>query len=150
VAIRYPRGTAFCLGKAIEPFVPGKAEIISKGKDMAILSVGSAFHIAVDVVEMLKSKEHDPWLINVRTIKPLDTELLDMLGKSCQRIITIEPNVLTGGFGSTVRDYLSESKVKVTSFGYPDSFITQGKISELNELIGFTADDIFKRICDLS
>ncbi len=150
VAIRYPRGTAFCLGKAIEPFEPGKSEVIAKGRDIAILSVGSAFPLAVDLMEMLKGKELNPWLINVRSIKPLDCELLDKLGKSCKRIFTIEPNALIGGFGSAVRDYLSESKVKVTSFGYPDIFIPHGSISRLDELVGFTAQDIYKKICDLT
>jgi 1-deoxy-D-xylulose-5-phosphate synthase len=150
VVIRYPRGTAFCLGKDIEPFEPGKSEVIAKGKDFAILSVGSAFPIAVDVVEMLRAKELTPWLINIRSVKPLDTELLDKLGKSCKRIFIIEPNALLGGFGSAVRDYLSESKAKVTSFGYPDAFVPHGSINQLNELIGFTPECIFKRICDLT
>lgn len=149
VAIRYPRGTAFCLGKPIEPFSPGKAEIISRGKELAILSVGSAFPLAVDVTELLKAKGHDPWLINVRSIKPMDTTLLDELAKSCARIVTLEPNVLTGGFGSAVRDYLAESGVKITSFGYPDRFIPHGSIGELNEQIGFTAPPICERICAL-
>jgi len=150
VAIRYPRGTAFCLGKKIVPFEPGKAEVIAKGKDIAIISVGSAFPIAVDVMEMLKAKELNPYLVNVRSIKPMDTELLNKLGKSCKRIITIEPNALSGGFGSTVRDYLSESKAKITSFGYPDKFIPHGNINQLNEQIGFTAEQIFQQICALT
>lgn len=149
VAIRYPRGTAFCLGKKIEPFEAGKSEVISKGKDIAVLSVGHAFPIAVDVVEMLRAKELNPYLVNVRSVKPMDKALLDKLGKNCKRIITIEPNALIGGFGSAVRDYLAESKAKVTSFGYPDEFIPQGSISQLNEKIGFTAENIFKQICDL-
>jgi 1-deoxy-D-xylulose-5-phosphate synthase len=101
-------------------------------------------------VEMLRAKELTPWLINIRSVKPLDTELLDKLGKSCKRIFTIEPNALLGGFGSAVRDYLSESKAKVTSFGYPDTFVPHGSINQLNELIGFTSECIFKRICDLT
>lgn len=149
IAIRYPRGTAFCLGRDIEPFEVGKSEVLEKGQDIAILSVGSAFPIAVDVANMLKEKEHNPYLINVRSIKPLDTDLLDKLAKSCKRIITIESNALIGGFGSAVRDYLSESKVKVTSFGYPDKFVPHGKINQLNELIGFNAEDIFKQVCAL-
>lgn len=149
VAIRYPRGTAFCLGKEITPFAIGKSEVVNKGKDIAILSVGSAFPMAVDIVNMLIAKEINPYLINVRTLKPLDTELLDKLGKECKRIITIEPNALIGGYGSAVRDYLAESKAKVTSFGYPDKFIPHGKISQLNELIGFTAESIYQQICDL-
>jgi 1-deoxy-D-xylulose-5-phosphate synthase len=149
VAIRYPRGTAFCLGKPIVAFEPGRAEVITRGDKLAILSVGSAFPIAVDLTEILKQKGHNPWLVNVRSIKPLDTALLDELAKSCSRIITLETNALTGGFGSAVRDYLYETGVKVTSFGYPDRFIPHGSISELNEQIGFTPQNISERICAL-
>ena len=149
IAIRYPRGTAFCLGKGIEPFEPGKAEVIKTGKELAVLSVGNAFHIAVDVVEMLKGKGLEPWLVNVRTVKPMDTALLDQLVSQCSRIFTIETNALTGGFGSAVRDYLSESSAKVTSFGYPDRFVPHGKTEQLNELIGFTPEQIFEQICAL-
>ena len=149
VAIRYPRGTAFCLGKDIVPFEPGKSELISEGKELAILSVGTAFPVAVDVVDMLREKGHDPWLINVRSIKPLDRLLLDKLSQTCSRIITIEPNTLIGGFGSVVRDYLAESPVKITSFGYPDSFVPHGSIAQLNDLIGFTPESIFQKICAL-
>lgn len=149
VAIRYPRGTAFCLGKEILPFEPGRAEVVAKGNDLAILSVGDAFPLAVDVVEMLKGKGFDPWLVNVRSVKPMDTALLDELGASCRRIITLETNALTGGFGSAVRTYLSESGAKVTAFGYPDRFIPHGKMDQLNELIGFTPVEIFERICAL-
>ncbi len=149
VAIRYPRGTAFCLGKKINKFEPGKAEVIAKGKDIAILSVGSAFPLAVDVVNQLQAKDLNPYFINVRSIKPMDTKLLDTLGKNCKRIFTIEPNALIGGFGSSVRDYLSESKAKVTSFGYPDRFIPHGSMDELNKLTEFTAEDIFRQICAL-
>jgi len=150
VAIRYPRGTAFCLGKAIESFEPGKAEVVSKGKDYAVISAGNAFPLAVDVVNKLREKGISPWFINMRSIKPLDKELLDTLGRECKRIFTVETNALAGGFGSAVRDYLSESGAKVTSFGYPDSFIPHGSIEELNELIGFTAEHIFRHICDLT
>jgi 1-deoxy-D-xylulose-5-phosphate synthase len=150
VAIRYPRGTAFCLGKVIEPFEPGKAEVIAKGKEIAILSVGDAFPVAADLVNLMKQKETEPWFINMRSIKPFDNQLLDKLATSCKRIITIEPNAQIGGFGSAVRDYLSEAKVKVTSFGYPDQFVPHGSISELNEMVGFTPEHIFKQICDLT
>ncbi len=149
VAIRYPRGTAFCLGRETVPFEPGKAEVIREGKDLAVISAGTAFPLAVDVVESLKGKGLDPWLVNARSVKPLDTALLDKLGKKCKRIITLEPNALAGGFGSAVRDYLSESKLKVTSFGYPDRFIPHGSIDQLNELIGFTPESIFRQLCAL-
>ena len=149
VAIRYPRGTAFCLGKDIEPFEPGKAEVITTGKDIAIVSVGSVFPLALDVVSQLNVKDIHPWLINVRSIKPLDSELFTKLGKSCKRIFTIENNALTGGFGSALRDYLAESKAKVTSFGYPDKFIAHGSIDQLNEIIGLTPEHLVQQICDL-
>ncbi len=149
VAIRYPRGTAYCLGKDIVPFEPGKAETVTTGKDIAIVSVGDTFPLAVDVVNELKAKNIKPWLINVRSIKPLDTELFTKLGKHCKRIFTIEHNAIMGGFGTALRDYLSESKTIVTSFGYPDNFITHGKVEELNDSIGLTPERIAELICIL-
>lgn len=149
VAIRYPRGTAFCLGKPITPFIPGKAEIVNQGKDIAILSVGTTFPMAVDIIDILKAKKLNPWLINMRTIKPLDTALLDKISSDCKHIFTLETNTLSGGFGSAVRDYLSECEVKVTSFGYPDAFITHGKVNELEAEIGFTAEEISHNILNV-
>lgn len=149
VAIRYPRGTAFCLGKEITPFVPGKAEIVNSGKDIALISVGSTYPMAVDIMHLLQAKGLSPWLINMRSIKPLDTELLTELSQTCTHIFTLETNAISGGFGSAVRDYLSDSSVKVISFGYPDAFVTHGKISEIEAEIGFTAEVITSKICSL-
>jgi len=149
VAIRYPRGVAFTRNESVTPFELGKAEVLREGEKIALLAEGSALQIASETAELLKQKKIQPWLVNLRSLKPLDTTLLDKLAKSCKRIFTFETNVLTGGVGSAIRDYLAEKEVKVTSFGYPDRFLPQGSIAELNAEIGFTPQNIFAQICAL-
>jgi len=149
VVIRYPRGAAIHLGKAIRPFLPGKAEIISKGKDLAFISIGGTLTLAKDIVHLLEQAGLNPWQVNARSIKPLDTELYNKLAKTCKYLFTLEANTLTGGFGSALRAALGQSEAKVVSFGYPDQFIPHGKIDQLNASIGFTAEAISEKIITL-
>ena len=147
-AIRYPRGTANHGKKPIAPIVPGKYEVVEKGKKVAILGFGKAFSDAEEIYRMLKSEfpEIKPYLVNPRFLKPLDEEFLSSLKNKVKYIFTIEDNSTIGGFGSNIKSYFSDSETKVFSFGIPDKFITHGKISELKQLIELTPEQIFEKI----
>lgn len=146
IAIRYPRGTAVCSREEIPAFEPGKARIVHKGKDIALVSDGGAMPIAQKTLEILKTAGLEPWLVDLRSLKPLDENLLRELGDSCSQIFTFETNVVTGGTGSRIAQLLCGKDCRVRNFGYPDSFVPHGKISELNELVGFTPENLAQEI----
>lgn len=146
IAIRYPRGIAVCSGKHLKEFSPGKAKTIHKGKKIALLAAGDTLGLASEVWQKLKDKGHQPWLVNLLSLKPLDEELLLEVGGGCQHVFTFESNSVIGGIGSRIAQILAEQACKVLNFGYPDHFVTHGKISELHDLIGFTADKLLADI----
>jgi len=146
IAIRYPRGIAVCSGKPLKEFSLGKAKTIHKGKKIALLAAGDTLGLASEVWQKLKDKGHQPWLVNLISLKPLDEELLLEVGSSCQHVFTFESNSVIGGIGSRIAQILAEQACKVVNFGYPDHFVTHGKISELHDLIGFTADKLLADI----
>mgnify|MGYP000861210722 FL=1 len=146
IAIRYPRGIAVCSGKHLKEFSPGKAKTIHKGKRIALLAAGDTLGLASEVWQKLKDKGHQPWLVNLLSLKPLDEELLLEVGGGCQHVFTFESNSVIGGIGSRIAQILAEQACRVLNFGYPDHFITHGKISELHDLIGFTADKLLADI----
>ncbi len=146
VAIRYPRGTAFCSGQALETFIPGKAEILHQGKEIALITDGGARQMAGQTWELLLEAGLDPWLLNLRSLKPLDMELLARLGDECSQVFTFETNAVIGGTGARIAQLLGSKACRVTNFGYPDSFVAHGKTEQLNELIGFTPAQLAQAI----
>jgi 1-deoxy-D-xylulose-5-phosphate synthase len=151
IVIRYPRGCAKYLNRKIEPVKIGKGVIDHDGKDVAIVGVGKAMEDAEIIYKELKEKlpNINPYLINPRFLKPLDTNLFEDLEKKIHTIITIEDNALIGGFGDTVKSYFSNSNVRVYSFGIPDEFIEHGTVEQLKDMIGITPKKIVKEIISI-
>ena len=151
IVIRYPRGCAKYLDNKIKPIEIGKGVIIHRGKDVAIIGVGKAMEDAEIIYQELKTKlpDVDPYLINPRFLKPLDTNLLADIEKKVHTIITIEDNALIGGFGSMVKSHFSNSDVKVYSFGIPDEFIEHGTVDQLKDMMGISAKKITKEIISI-
>ncbi|MDD4224058.1 MAG: 1-deoxy-D-xylulose-5-phosphate synthase [Candidatus Cloacimonetes bacterium] len=149
VAIRYPRGTAVCSGQPLTDFAPGRAEILHEGKDITLITDGGARPVAEQTRELLLQAGFDPWLVNLRSLKPLDTELLGRLGDNCSHIFTFETNAAIGGTGARIAQLLAAKSCRVHNFGYPDSFVTHGKTDQLNELIGFTPARLAQEILKL-
>jgi 1-deoxy-D-xylulose-5-phosphate synthase len=151
VAIRYPRGAG--IGVEIsEDFrlLPwGKGEILAKGDDLAILAVGSMVYPALTVKKILEYKGIRCTVVNGRFIKPLDQELIVELAQTHACLVTMEENVIAGGFGSGVLELLTHSGingVKVLNIGVPDQFVTHGKVDILKEAIGLTPEKIAEQI----
>jgi 1-deoxy-D-xylulose-5-phosphate synthase len=134
VAMRYPRGNA--LGVELTDFDKiqiGKGEIVKEGKDIAILAVGNMVNYALKAVEILKSKNISACLINMRFIKPLDSELLRDVFARFKNVLTVEDNSILGGFGSGVAEFAVQYGFKnnILIHGLPDRFIEHGKPEEL-------------------
>ena len=150
VAVRYPRGSA--LGVNIEDGFSkieiGRGEKLSEGEDLAILAVGSMVNYAEKASDILKEAGINCELINMRFIKPLDTNLLDDIAARHDRIVTLEENNLPGGFGSSVLEYFSDNNYKneILRIGIPDKFIDHGTQTQLHKQIEIDPDGIVERI----
>jgi len=149
IALRYPRGTAYdgC-PEHRAPVAYGKSEMISEGKDIAILSVGHMFEEAVKVSANLKDLVFDHSLVNARFIKPIDEAMIDELVKEHKLIVTIEENVQTGGYGEKVLEYVARKgyDVKVLILALPDQYIEHGNISVLRKETGLDSQSMTERI----
>lgn len=134
VAIRYPRGADCC--DEIKPLTGlkyGKWEIINEGKDIAIIAVGKMVQHAVLARNLLKEEGVNPTIINASFVKPLDLEILKKLVDKNMKIITIEDNLISGGFGSCVSVELNKLGHQNTfiPLGFGDEFIQHGKVALL-------------------
>lgn len=148
IAIRYPRGCAWFSRRELTPLTLGRSEMVEAGHSVAILGVGTAFPDAAELRRLIMERFPgvQPSLVNPRFVKPLDTAMLDALRTTHSLIITLEENVLVGGFGSRIKDYYSGSLLKVVSFGYPDRFVAQGKVSELKQQLGLTPPQLLEAL----
>jgi 1-deoxy-D-xylulose-5-phosphate synthase len=150
VFLRYPRaeGIGCFLDAEIQALEIGRAEVARVGAQGAILTLGPVFWEAMEAAQLLEEQGISLSVVNMRALKPLDTELLLDLAQRFNKIITIEEGCLSGGFGSAVIEALSEMNLplpQVLRLGIPDQFIEQGDRSILLKLIGLDAPAILRR-----
>lgn len=149
-AVRYPRGAGLGvpLTDSLETLPVGKAEVLQEEGDIAFLAVGTMVEKAKEAAAILKEEGIEAAVVNMRFIKPLDTERIDEMAKTKRLLITAEENVLAGGFGSAVAEYLADHGIEVPllRFGIPDRFIEQGTRRELLSLCGLQPDEMAERI----
>ena len=131
-AIRYPRGKVISNFKfqiSNSELEIGKAEILKEGSDMALIAIGNVVHPALAAAERLEKEGIKASVINARFIKPLDKELILKIASKTKRIIAVEENMIAGGFGSAVLEYLNSMDIpdiKIKILGIPDEFVEQG------------------------
>lgn len=148
VAVRYPRGAALGvpLATGFTPLPIGKAEVLKGTGEIALLAIGSMVSVAEQTADLLAKDGIEARVVNMRFVKPLDTDLLLALARDgeVRGLVTIEENVLAGGFGSAVLEALSDagSTMPVRRFGIGDTFVEQGTRDELLALCGLTAPQI--------
>jgi len=135
-AIRYPRGAAVGveLSEDILPLPIGKGEVLHRGDDLVIFAVGSMVLPAVQAAERLIWQGIKATVVDARFIKPLDEELIVDLASGIGAVLTVEENVIAGGFGSAVGELLSRkglNGIKQASMGIDDRFIPHGPRQEL-------------------
>ena len=121
----------------------GKGVVYKKGKDVTIVATGYMVHVAVEAAELLAAEGIDAGVVNIHTIKPLDTELIASLAKESGAIVTAEEHSVIGGLGSAVCDSVAEScPVPVIKVGVNDLYGRSGKVPELLEIYGITSKNI--------
>ena len=150
IAIRYPRGSAYEGFKNMRPPIEyGKSELMFEGEKIALVAVGSMVQTAVQVREKLLDKGINATVVNARFVCPLDTECLDRLSRDHQLIVTMEENVLKGGFGEACGDYLlaKHEDVRLIHVGVPDVYVEHGGVDQLKKTLHMDADSIVERIC---
>ncbi|MCH2441735.1 MAG: hypothetical protein MK169_04750 [Candidatus Thalassarchaeum sp.] len=121
----------------------GKGYVLTDGDDMAIIAIGVMVHKALEAAENLRQDGINATVIDMHTIKPLDTQLLDALSSKVSGIVTVEDHSVIGGLGSAVSEYLSESNpTKVIKIGVQDRFGESGESEELLDLVGLNVQSI--------
>ncbi|MBI4706808.1 MAG: 1-deoxy-D-xylulose-5-phosphate synthase [Candidatus Omnitrophica bacterium] len=143
VAIRYPRSACPAASSPIPGIELGKPEIIKKGKDFAIIALGSMVEQAAQAIMILEKSDLKGALINARFVKPLDKTILQGIAREYKYVFTIEEGVLDAGFGSAVEEVLEKT---VTRIGLPSEFVVHGKRNLLLEKYGLTANGIVNKI----
>lgn len=144
VAVRYPRGlpaVTFSPPAELRTLPVGKAKVLARGSDVALIGIGTGVGLAESAAVLLRADGMSPTVVDARFVKPLDTKLLDELAATHSLLITIEENVLAGGFGSAVLEHVGNA-VRVVRFGLPDRFVAQGDRETLLADCGLTATTI--------
>nr|WP_312289445.1 1-deoxy-D-xylulose-5-phosphate synthase [Clostridium chromiireducens] len=152
VAIRYPRGgNIINTLSPIKEVVEGKWEILSEGSKVCIISTGKMVQHAMLAKDILYEKGLNPTIVNATFIKPIDKDLLEKIKKEGYNILTIEDNILKGGLGSAIKNYLSDIDYKgtVRSLGYNDEFIPQGNVDVLYKEYKLDCENISKAVIKL-
>jgi len=144
VAVRYPRGLAAVFDEPhkLKKIPIGTAEVLREGREVALVGIGTGVGMALRAAELLAEAGVQATVVDARFVKPLDTALLDELADTHARIVTIEENVLAGGFGSAVVEHLADSPVRVRRFGLPDAFVVHGDRERLLSDLGLTPEAI--------
>jgi 1-deoxy-D-xylulose-5-phosphate synthase len=129
-AVRYPRGkaTGVALDGNMQRLELGKARLVREGREVAILVFGTLLKAALAAGEQL-----DATVVDMRFVKPLDETLLSVLAKNHALFVTVEENVIKGGAGSGVNEYLAaqDLRVPVLNLGLPDRFLEHGRAPEM-------------------
>ncbi|MFH1646511.1 MAG: 1-deoxy-D-xylulose-5-phosphate synthase [Chloroflexota bacterium] len=154
MAVRYPRsaGLGVKLDTVLHEIPLGQAEMVRYGDDVAILALGASVAPAVAAAEKLAQKGIGVAVVNARFAKPLDASLINDLAGKVKCIVTVEENVLNGGFGSGVNRLLQESghcDLTVKNIGIPDEFVEHGTQAVLRAKYGLDADGIVRHVLEL-
>ncbi|OIO33171.1 MAG: 1-deoxy-D-xylulose-5-phosphate synthase [Candidatus Omnitrophica bacterium CG1_02_40_15] len=165
VAIRYPRGASYkyCSSESAitaladesrTPITLGKGEVLKKGKDATIVSIGYMSNIVLEAASFLTKDGIDAEIINARFIKPLDIELIIESILKTGKLFTVEENALSGGFGSGVLELIIDKVRKyiiIKNMALPDKFIEHGDRALLLDKYGLSSRKIketIKRVLD--
>jgi 1-deoxy-D-xylulose-5-phosphate synthase len=146
-AVRYPRGTGTGIdaGDDLQTIELGKAVVRREGKKLAFLVFGSLLPVAMAVAE-----EIDATVVDMRFVKPLDGETIRQMTRTHERLVTIEENVIAGGAGSAVNEFLNANRLSIATLnlGIPDRFIEHGEPKDLLARCGLDKAGILASIAD--
>jgi 1-deoxy-D-xylulose-5-phosphate synthase len=147
IAVRYPRGTGTgcALDQDLAPLPIGRAQVLREGDDIALIAIGNMVPTAVKAAEILAGRGIEAAVVNARFVKPLDEKCICHYARRTGRLITLEENVIAGGFGSAVQELLVSkglSDVRVHLIGLPDVFVDHGAPHLLRAKYGLTVDRV--------
>lgn len=149
IAVRYPRGEAYDgLKEYRAPVSYGKSEWIYRESDIALFAFGSMVKTAVEVHRELKERGYSCSLINARFAKPLDEDMLGQIAHSHRLVVTMEENVVNGGFGEHVLAFYNKQypvPVEVLNIAVPDEYVEHGNVEILRKEVGMDKDTIVRR-----
>jgi 1-deoxy-D-xylulose-5-phosphate synthase len=150
-AVRYPRGnTAIWDETAAPPLQLGKAHVLQEGHDLAIFAVGVMVETAEAVAKLLREQAISAAVINARFVKPLDTEVLEHFAQQTSLIVTLEENVIMGGFGAGILEHLQQNGIytPVLPLGLPDRYLAQGTPDQQREDAGLSVTQVLFSITE--
>ena len=144
-AVRYPRGSGpgIEVNADLSSFEIGQANTLREGIDIAFLCFGSPTEVGLQAGERLNAT-----VVDMRFVKPLDTDMIDSIAASHKLIVTLEDNVVAGGAGSAIGEYLNEQgmSISILNLGLPDAFQDHGSREELLEEAGLSLEQVLKRV----
>ena len=148
IALRYPRGAGVgvAMDAELKELPIGKGVRLKDGADVTILAIGNRVHPALEAAQLLEDKGISCGVVNMRFVKPLDVELLKECAAKTPRLVTVEDNVLQGGFGSAVLEALTPGRAEVLRLGLPDSYVEHGAPNLLYDAVGLSAPKIAEKI----
>lgn len=149
IAFRYPRGRGIGLKREGLPqsLRIGEGEVLREGQDILILAIGSTVYPSLEAAQKLAVNGIEAAVINCRFLKPLDADLICHWAQKTRRVLTVEENVLQGGFGSAVLELFQEKgllSLQVKRLGIPDLFVEHGPQALLRKKYGIDGEGIFK------
>jgi 1-deoxy-D-xylulose-5-phosphate synthase len=155
IAMRYPRGEGEGVPLPASPqqLEIGRGEVLREGERVALVGYGLGVQLALGAAGTLEDHGFSPTVVDARFAKPLDHQLLETLARNHELIVTVEDNVLMGGFGSAVLEALADGDLlrdtRVIRFGIPDEYVTHGKPALLRDEIGLTPEAIAARVTEV-
>jgi len=154
VSLRYPRGKALGVrtDEEMKTLEIGKGEVLREGSDLAIIAIGSTVYPALAAAQRLAVEGINIKVINARFAKPIDSELIANTTAAIKKIITVEENVLQGGFGSAVLELLAQKNItgiRIKRLGIPDEFVEHATQSQLRQQYGIDEDGIFRAVKEM-
>ncbi len=154
IALRYPRGAAegAPMPERPEEIAIGTGEVLREGARVALLGYGYGVSVALGAAEALAEEGLQPTVADARFAKPLDTELITRLAADHELVVTVEENVLAGGFGAAVLEHVEDTftgpdsrRARILRHGLPDRYVTHGKPALLREEAGLTGAAVAER-----
>ena len=147
IVIRYPRGSEYEINNSLKPIKLGKAEKLSSGNNITIITIGKTVYKGLKISEKLQEENITCDLFNCRFLKPFDKKTIIKSIKKTKKAVVIEDGTIIGGLCSTVKDLLIEENITdidIKFFAYPDIFIPHGSIDKLEKVYHQDIDSIYK------
>ncbi|HEX2988142.1 MAG TPA: transketolase C-terminal domain-containing protein, partial [Chloroflexota bacterium] len=149
-AVRYPRGagTGDEMDEDLRCLPLGKGELLRERDDLAIVAIGSTVRQALGAADLLAEQGVHCTVVDARFLKPLDEDLILSVAQRCGQVMTVEENVLAGGFGSGVLELISSRRlggIQVEVVAIPDEFVEHGQPQILRQKYGLDAKGLVQR-----